>query len=791
MSDVLKEKEYSRRSFVKGSGMLVVGFSVAGAGLTAGKAAASTAGSILAGPPDPAQIDSWIVVHPDNTVSVNMGKVGNGTGTDTGTAAIAAEELSLPMSMVKLIRWNSVGPNPSPSQGPTVGSNGVASGGLQVRAAAAAAYQALLAMASTQLGVPTGSLSASNGAISGGGKSISYGQLFGDKLFNVKMTSVTANNTISATNPQGNLAAGGLNPGDPGTKPVSAYTLVGTAIPRIDIPAKVTGTFTYVHNIRLPGMLHGRVVRPRGQALYRAGTSAVVSVDESSVAHIPGVQVLRKGDFIGVVAPKEYDAIQAAAQLKAVWANDDTLPGVGNLWKNIRATPASDIVRVQTKNVGNVDTALASAVKTISATYEWPIHIHGVIGPSCALANVQGDHATVIAQFQGGYDRLQPSLAQALGFARPSSVQLVFYEGSSTYGHNCSDHAAVDAAIMSQLSGKPVRVQYMRWDEHGWDNYAPPVLMDLRAGIDANAKVVAWDVTAWEPPAPGTVQAPGSQDLGFPIGPVASPVIVPAANGEPYGTASLSSVSAYQPTATANWRITTNSTRMMFRFGTMRGPGFNQPSFANEQMMDELAYAAGMDPVAFRKSQVTDPRWMAVLDAATEAAAWQPKVANSVKQSGNLLKGRGVSLTTEQSYGSVVADVTVNKKTGKVVVTHLYAAQENGMTVGPDLVKNQMSGSMTQATSRVLQEQETFNSKRILGLDWVTYPILRFSDHPNVTTVLIQRMDQPNLGAGEALHPAPAPAIANAFFDATGVRMRSLPLTPQRVRAALVAANLG
>ncbi|HEX4520142.1 MAG TPA: molybdopterin cofactor-binding domain-containing protein [Gaiellaceae bacterium] len=790
MTGLVQERAFSRRSFLKSGGALVVGFSVAGS-LAAGKAGAATGAGIAAGPPNPAQIDTWIVVHPDNTVSVNMGKVGNGTGTDTGTAAIAAEELYLPMSMLKLIRWNSVGPNPSPSQGPTVGSNGVASGGVQVRAAAAAAYQALAGLASTQLGVPVGGLSAANGVISGGGKSVSYGQLLGDKLFNVKMTTVTANNTISATNPQGNLAAGGSSPGDTGTKPVSQYTLVGTAIPRIDIPAKVIGTFTYVHNIRLPGMLHGRVVRPRGQALYRAGTSAVVSVDESSVAHISGVQVLRKGDFIGVVAPHEYDAIQAAAVLKVQWANADTLPGSGNLWQAIRNTPASEIVRIATKNVGNVDAALAGAAKSLAQTYEWPVHIHGVIGPSCAIADVRGSNATVIAQFQGGYDRLQPSLAQTLGFASPRSIQLVFYEGSSTYGHNCSDHAAIDAAIMSQLVGKPVRVQYMRWDEHGWDNYAPPVLMDLRAGIDANNKVVAWDVTAWEPPAPGTVQAPGTQELGFPIGPVATSVIVPAANGEPYGTASLSSVSAYQPTATANWRVTTNSTRMLFRFGTMRGPGFNQPSFANEQMMDELAYAAGMDPVQFRLNHVTDPRWMAVLTAVTQAANWQPKVASSVKQTGNVVKGRGISLTVEQSYGSVIADVSVNMKTGKVSITHLYAAQENGMTVGPDLVKNQMSGSMIQAASRTIQEQETFNKKRITGLDWVTYPILRFADHPSVTTVLIQRMDQPNLGAGEALHPAPAPAIANAFFDATGVRMRSVPLSPARVRAALKAAGKG
>jgi CO/xanthine dehydrogenase Mo-binding subunit len=781
------EREFSRRSFVKG-GALVVGFGLLGAGV-GGRAAAHAAGDVnVVGPPDPSQVDSWIVVHPDSTVSVIMGKVGNGTGTDTGTAAIAAEELNLPISMIKLPRWDSAGPHPAPSQGPTVGSNGVASGARQVRSAAAAAFQALLDLAAVQLGVARATLTAKDGVVSGGGKTVTYGQLLGDKLFNVRMTAVTANNVIGATNPAGNLAAGGTDPGGPGAKPVSAYTLAGTEVPRIDIPDKVTGRFTYVHNIRVPGMLHGRVVRPRGQAAYRPGTSAVVSVDKSSIAHIPGVQVLRQGDFVGVVAPFEYDAVQAAAQLKVTWANDDTLPGHGNVWKSLRETPASEIVVVPTKNTGNVDRALAASAKVVSATYGYPVHIHGVIGPSSAVADVTKDGARVLCQFQGGYDRLRPAIAQTLGLP-VNSVRLTFYEGASTFGHNGSDHAAVDAALLSQLVGKPVRVQYMRWDEHGWDNYSPAVLMDVRAGIDANGRVTAWDVVAWEPPAPGTVQAPATQEVGYPIGPVAVATPTPAANGEPYGTASLSSVSAYSAALT-NWRITTNSTRMMFRSGTMRGPGFNQPSFANEQMMDELAYAAGVDPVQFRRNHVSDPRWLAVLDAAAQAANWQPRAAHSVKQTGNVVTGRGVSLTSEQSYCCVIAELTVDRTSGKIKVTHVVAAQENGFTVGPDLVQNQMTGSITQATSRVLWENMTFSKKRITGLDWVTYPILRFKDHPKVTTVLIQRTDQPNLGAGEALHPAPAAAVANAFFDATGVRMREVPFTPARVRATLKAAGV-
>ena len=256
-------------------------------------------------------------------------------------------------------------------------------------------------------------------------------------------------------------------------------------------------------------------MRPRGQAAYVAGSSSPVSVDLSSVAHIPGVQVLRKGDFIGVVAPHEYDAIQAAAVLKVKWATPPQLTGSGNQWESLRNAPAKDIVVIGTKNVGDVDKALASSAKTVSATYAWPIQIHGVIGPSAAVADVRGNTAHVLCQFQGGYDRLRPSIAQTLGLP-VNNVRLTFFEGASTFGHNCSDHAAVDASLMSQMVGKPVRVQYMRWDEHGWDNYSPPVLMDLTAGLDTNNKLTALKVTAWESPAPGTVQAPATQELGFP-----------------------------------------------------------------------------------------------------------------------------------------------------------------------------------------------------------------------------------------------------------------------------------
>ena len=349
----------------------------------ASAASQASAAASIPGPPDPTLVDSWLAVHPDNTVSIFMGKHENGTGTATGTAMIVAEELSLPVAGIRVERWDSAGAHPVPSQGPTVGSNGIATGGRPMRAAAAAAASALLNLASTRLGVPAASLSVQNGVVSGGGRSVTYGELIGGQLFNVKMPPnvVTANTTVSATNPTGLLVAGGLDPGVPGTKPVAKYTVVGTNVPRIDIPDKVTGKHTYVQNVRVPEMLHGRAVRPHGQGAYVAGSSAVVSVDESSIRHIPEARVVRRGSFVGVIASQEYDAIRAAAQLKVEWAVPPPLPSAGNLWSSIRATPANQLVVNATRNVGNVDTALGSSAKVLRATYAWPINIHGVIGP--------------------------------------------------------------------------------------------------------------------------------------------------------------------------------------------------------------------------------------------------------------------------------------------------------------------------------------------------------------------------------------------------------------------------
>jgi nicotinate dehydrogenase subunit B len=740
MTGLIPDRELSRRTFLRG-GALVVGFAMGGAAFTA-----STRGaSIVAGPPDSTQVDSWLVVNADNTVSIFPGKQEVGQGTWTGFQQVAAEELNLPVASIRPPTWfETSGPHPNPGLGRTAGSNGMFQGGPPLQQAAAQAYQALLGLASANLGVPVSSLSASGGVISGGGKSVKYSDLLAGKLFNTR---------VSATVP---------------VKAVSSYTVVTKNVPRYDIPDIVSGKFTYVQNIRLPGMLHGRVVRPRGQAYYTPtsastvvvppyGTSqAPLSVDLSSIAHIPNVQVVQNGGFIGVVAPHEYDAIQGAALLKVTWADTEQLPGVGNLYGAMRNAVTSAAI---TTAVGDVGQGFASAAKIVSATYEWPFQMHGPIGPQCCVADVTPGGATIYTPTQDGYGT-GALVAQALKMPQ-SSVRTIVVNGASTYGHDAGeDDAPVAAAIMSQTVGKPVRAQLMRWDSEGWDNFGPAAVADIRGGLDANGRIIAYDYTSY------------------------------SSGGAP----TYSTGDQYAPNI-PNRRLTSKITNPWLRTGPLRGPGHVQPGWSSEQMMDELAHAAGMDPLAFRKLHLTDVHQLGVIDAVAQLSNWQTKVAASNLSSANVVTGRGISLSNESHPGSLVydaavADIEVNKKTGRVTVMHLYGAQDSGLAVNPSAIENQMVGMLMQGVSRALLEQVAFTKSRVSSLDWVTYPTLRFKDAPPVTTTVVQRLDDIYRGAGESLVVPTVSAIANAFFDATGVRIRTAPMTPARVRATLKAAGV-
>jgi nicotinate dehydrogenase subunit B len=549
-------------------------------------------------------------------------------------------------------------------------------------------------------------------------------------------------------------------------------------VPRVDIPDKITGRYTYVHNIRVPGMIHGRWIKPRGQGAYGTGAK-ILSVDASSIKHIPGARIVRKGDFLGVVAEREYDAIRAAAELKVGWKETPSLPSTGNLWKQMREQDSAGKAPARySENKGNVDTALRTAAKTVSQTYTYHYNGRAVIGPSAAVADVRPGAAVVYTNTQK-LPSMVEQLADLLELT-PRQVRVYFYEGASSFGAAQTRwDTAQAAALMSQLAGKPVRLQLMRWDEHGWDLFGPAQLMDTRGGVDAKGKIVAYELVSLSQPDNSAL--PTTREL----------------LGEPYatpGTAAPNTSNTAQGYAIPNKRVTGKTLPLFEGYllrGNLRNPQGPQTAFASGQLIDELAYAAGMDPIAFRRLNITDERWLGVMDAAAQAAGWQPRVAASNLSNAAVVTGRGFGFGRHGSagYSGIVAEIEVNKKTGKIRVEHIYTAIDAGLAVNPGLIENQISGAAIQGVSRAVYEEVAFNKTRVTGLDWVTYPIMRFKDAPSVTTVVVNRKDQPPLGAGEPGHPGNAPAIANAFFDATGVRIREAPMTPARVRAVLRAAG--
>jgi nicotinate dehydrogenase subunit B len=748
---------FSRRSFIKGGGALIVGFSLAG------KATAAVSPFASDGPSDLGQVDSFVAIHADNTASIKTGRVEVGQGTTTGLLLLVAEELDLDIDRLTVVRHDT---NVTPNTGGTLGSSSIALAGPRLRSAAATARQTLLGLAAARLGVPVAGLTVQNGVVSGGGASVTYGELIGDKTFNIAM------------------AAPSIDPGVAPSKPVGSYKLVGIArVPRVDIPAKVAGTYVYVHNVRVPGMLHGRIVRPLGQGAYGDGTAAgIVSVDESSIRGIGDARVVRRGDFVGVVASREFDAIQAATSLKVVYAEPPEMSGSGNLWGQMRAfDEASQAPARLQVNDGDVDTAIASAARSVSAAYAFHYQGHMPIGPSCAIADVTANGALVLANPQDAY-RLRDRLAEILTLP-VDQVRVQYWEGASTFGNSPSRFDTGEAAaVMSQLAGAPVRLQFMRWDEHGWDNYSPAVLADMRGAVDAHGKIVALDYTALAIPEMAMESVATSQHVGIPLG---TP-----------GIGSANTINNGTQYDIPNRRVTAKSLPLwdnFFKTSALRGPLTPQTCFASEQLVDELAHAAGIDPFEFRlanigTAQVADGfnQWRDALVAAARLANWQPRVAAAEVSSAGIVTGRGIAIGGfAGSQAAVVAEIEVNRRTGKIAAKHMYVAQVAGLAVYLDGVVNQLEGNLIMGTSRALYEEVAFNRYRSTSLDWSTYPIMRFKDHPAVSTAIVQRADLAPTGSGEPSQAPIAAAIANAFFDATGVRIREAPMTPGRVRSVL------
>ncbi|HEU4687416.1 MAG TPA: molybdopterin cofactor-binding domain-containing protein [Vicinamibacterales bacterium] len=775
----MSDDTLARREFLKTTGAVVVGLSVVdkvGAQSPAGGAPPAERG-LASGPPDAAQVDSYVAIHPDNTVTIYSGYVELGQGGPTSLRQVAAEELDLELGQVKDVRADTF----VSTNGFTAASRTAGIGSVELRAALAEARRVLLGLASERLKAPPQDLSVTKGVVSvraDAKRSVSYADLLGGRRFNRQYEPVLYQGGIE-------LPRKGLDNAIP--KRREDYRIVGTRVPRPDIAEKIKGTYEYVQHVRVPGMLHGRVIWPRGQGAHAISNPTVVSIDEASVKGIPGVQIVRRGNLVGVVAPREWDAIRAARQLKVTWAPfADSLPGHEGLFDSFRSAKTSDATDT---NTGDVTAALSRGAHTLSATYRGPYQSHGPMAPNCAVADVSKDGALVMCSDQGIY-QTRNGVARLLGMP-VEKIRVQYYAGSNTYGSSCYRDAAEAAAVMSQEVGKPVRLQFSREDEHGWDNYGPAHLADLRASVDANGKLLAYDYQAWGHTGGGMNT---STQLALATSP---PVTTPQGGFSALYSVHLSQTDMYDVPnrQIVNHRVVGGG---YLRTGPLRAPMDPSVFFAQEGMMDELAHAAGLDPYEFRKRNISHRRWLGVLKAATDAAKWTPRVAASNLSSARVVRGRGIGLGTHHlpqnqgdrvTFAAAVVDIEVNKDNGIVVAKHVYGAMDCGLAINPGIVESQIVGMSVHGASLALKEEVEFNRTNVTSLDWNSYRTIRCGEHPSVTPIVIQQLHEKSSGAGEEVLPAVVAAIGNAFFDATGVRIRQYPLTPRRVLAALKSAT--
>ncbi|TMD03207.1 MAG: xanthine dehydrogenase family protein molybdopterin-binding subunit [Chloroflexi bacterium] len=624
-------------------------------------------------------------------------------------------------------------------------------------------------LASARLRAPVSQLTVTDGVVSvmGNGHKVSYASLLGGKHFNVQ---------IPATGSGWGLK---VAPDVP-AKNYKDYKTVGQSVPRVDLPPKFTAQFTYVQDVRVPGMLHGRVVRPATVAAKPA------SIDEDSIKNIPGiVKVVREGSFVGVVAQTEWAAIQAAKALKVTWAAPETkMPANPDAVYDYLKNTKGFVERPGMKPRGDVDAALAQSGKTFEAAYRWPFQMHGMLAPSCAIADVRGDKVTIWAPSQGIFDT-RKRVSDLLGLPE-SKIQVLYREASGCYGRLGTDDAAEDAVVMSRAVGKPVRVQWMREDEHGWEPKGPAQLLTVRAAVDPSGKVTAWDFLDRSFPWTEANDLPlvTSRQLG----------LKGKGQGFPNGTGGGGDTYTFD-----NQRIVASAIPWVqpdptpLRTSPLRAPGDLARMFASESFMDELAAAQGVDGVQFRMRYASNnKRATEALTAVAKLANWQerpaPAPAPASGSTGNVAAGRGVAVSARSnSVVAVIAEVEVDKSSGEVTVKKVCVAHDCGLIINPDGLKNQIEGNVIQGTSRALMEEVKYDSSGIKNLDWASYPILRYEKIPQIDIYLIDRPEMPALGGGEpSIGPVPA-AIANAIFDATGVRLREAPFTPERVLKAMRA----
>ncbi|MGO8908369.1 MAG: molybdopterin cofactor-binding domain-containing protein [Bradyrhizobium sp.] len=750
----------TRRSVLLGGGALVVSI---GAGVTLetvlsiGQAYAQGARPPLT----PDQLSSYIAVNADGGVSAYFGKMDMGHGLHVAIGQIVAEELDVAFKSVKVLMGDTA---TSVNQGGASGSTGIQLGGKQMRMAAAEARRVLVEMAAGRLSTPPDRLIVSDGVVSAvddRAKRISFAELIGDQYFNVQLDwNKQYGNALYA-------------PGKAQPKPPSEHRIVGQPIKREDVAPKVFCQEDFCTDIKVPDMMHGRMIRPP------VAGAVPVKVDESSIKEIPGAKVVWDKGFLGVAADREWDAIQAAEKLKVEWsALEPPFPEQASLYDHIRKAPARK--RVVEKENGNVEEAFKSATRVIEAEYEWPFQSHASMGPACALVEIKDGNVTCWSGTQKSHF-VQNGLAATLQVPH-DKVRVIFKPGPGSYGRNDADDCAMDAGVLAKAVGRPVRLQYMRDQGTGWDPKGPASTHHARAGLNAAGEVIAYEFTS-----KAFSRVDVDTNGGKPPDTLAGQTLgVALKSGDGFGVPAESY-------AVENKRLAWETIPPLLdrasplRSSHLRDPVGPQIHFASESFIDEVAAAVNADPIEFRLRYIKEPRDVAVIKAAAEKAKWETRASPRRDQTGTKVAGRGIAYAQRNGTRvAIVAEVEIDRATGKIWARKFTVAHDCGQIINPDGLVKCIEGNIVQGVSRTLWEEVTFDRRAVTSVDWITYPILDITETPSeVNVVLINHPEIAPSGAGEPSIRPVAAAIANAIFDATGVRIRRVPFSPERVKAAL------
>jgi len=753
--------QFSRRSMLKAGGALVVSVGTPiGLDTVLGIGEAFAQGTKPPLMPD--QLSSYIAVNADGTVSAFFGKMDMGQGVFVAIGQMVAEELDVPFKAVTVIMGDTA---TSVNQGGASGSTGIQMGGKQMRVAAAEARRVLVEMAAQKLGLPAAELAVTDGVVhakSDPSKKASYAELIGGRYFNVELDwNKQWGNTL--------YAPGKAKPKDPKDRKI-----VGQPIKRADIAPKVYAQEDFNTDVKRPGMVHGRMIRP-------AVAGAVpVKVDESSINDIRGAKVVWDKGFLGVVADKEWDAIKAAQKLKVEWSQaNPPFPDQAALYDHIRKAPVRKR-EIGGKEAGNVDEAFKAAARVIEAEYEWPFQSHACMGPACAVVEIKDGSVTCWTGSQKPHF-VRNGIALTLGVPE-DKVRAIWVVGPGSYGRSDADDAAMDAAVLANAVGKPVRVQYTREQATGWDPKGPASIHRARAAIDAAGNVVAYEFTS-----KGFSRIDVNTNGGAPKDTLAGHFRgTELKSGDGFGVPAESYEFASKRLA---WETIPPllDRGSPLRSSHLRDPVGPQIHFASESFMDEVAAALNVDPIEFRLRHLKDARDIAVVKAAAEKAGWQSRPSPRRDQTGNTVSGRGVAYAQRNGTRvAVVAEVDIDRSTGKIWARKFTVAHDCGEIINPDGLKHTIEGNIVQGVSRTLWEEVKFDGKNVTTIDWMTYPILDITETPEaIDVVAINHPELPPTGAGEPSIRPVAAAIANAIFDATGVRIRRVPFSPDRVKQAL------